>query len=78
MIFRTCPDCGANLDPGEKCRCREEAQEEKRIAEREAKLEALRKGLLQHMRTQNREKDREAQLAILRKQLQAKTTIKSV
>ena len=21
MIFRTCPDCGANLDPGESCDC---------------------------------------------------------
>lgn len=22
--YHTCPDCGANLDPGEKCDCREE------------------------------------------------------
>jgi len=22
MLYRTCPDCGANLDPGEKCDCR--------------------------------------------------------
>jgi len=21
--FRTCPDCGANLDPGERCDCRD-------------------------------------------------------
>ena len=24
----TCPDCGANLDPEEKCDCSEEAEEE--------------------------------------------------
>lgn len=32
MFYRACPDCGANLDPGEMCTCREEklhAQEEK-------------------------------------------------
>jgi len=23
MIFKTCPLCGANLDPGETCDCRE-------------------------------------------------------
>lgn len=23
MIYRTCPRCGANLDPGERCDCRE-------------------------------------------------------
>lgn len=22
--YRVCPDCGTNLDPGEKCDCREE------------------------------------------------------
>lgn len=26
--FRTCPDCGAHLDPDEKCDCREEEQNE--------------------------------------------------
>ena len=25
MIFRTCDYCGAHLDPGEACGCREEA-----------------------------------------------------
>lgn len=30
--FRTCPCCGSNLDPGEKCDCRkEEIREPKRI-----------------------------------------------
>lgn len=23
MIYKTCPICGANLDPGERCDCRE-------------------------------------------------------
>ena len=23
MYFDTCPDCGAHLDPGEKCDCKE-------------------------------------------------------
>ena len=77
MKYEVCPYCGCNLDHGEKCSCREEAQEAERIAEREAKLDALRKGLLQHMAAQSREKDREAQLAILRAQLQIKDTIKS-
>lgn len=26
--YITCPDCGANLDPGEKCDCKEETQNE--------------------------------------------------
>lgn len=24
--YSICPDCGAHLDPGEKCNCREEAE----------------------------------------------------
>lgn len=28
--FYTCPSCGANLDPGEKCSCKEEDKEEKK------------------------------------------------
>lgn len=24
MIFKTCPNCGANLDPSETCDCQEE------------------------------------------------------
>lgn len=23
MYYRTCPDCGAHLDPGEQCDCRD-------------------------------------------------------
>ena len=26
MFYRTCPDCGANLDPGERCDCRKEKE----------------------------------------------------
>ena len=26
--YWTCPDCGANLDPGEKCDCKNETKEE--------------------------------------------------
>ena len=25
--YRTCPYCGANLDPGERCDCQEEQEE---------------------------------------------------
>ena len=28
--FHTCPDCGANLDPGEKCDCTDEATTNKK------------------------------------------------
>lgn len=28
MWYRICPDCGANLDPGEKCDCKEKKYEE--------------------------------------------------
>ena len=27
--FWTCPDCGAHLDPGERCDCKNETKEEK-------------------------------------------------
>lgn len=26
MYRKTCPDCGANLDPGEKCDCNKEVK----------------------------------------------------
>lgn len=26
MYYRTCPECGAHLDPGEKCDCLKEAK----------------------------------------------------
>lgn len=29
MFYNTCPKCGANLDPGEKCTCEDEEKEEK-------------------------------------------------
>lgn len=27
-FYRTCPDCGASLDPGEKCDCQEEKKQD--------------------------------------------------
>lgn len=27
-FYKTCPFCGANLDPGEKCDCRDEQRKE--------------------------------------------------
>ncbi len=35
MIFRECELCGATLDPGERCDCREEREAEKRKADAE-------------------------------------------
>lgn len=32
MGYRTCPYCGANLDPDEKCDCREEEDEDSATA----------------------------------------------
>lgn len=28
--YRTCPYCGANLDPGERCDCQDEEQRDER------------------------------------------------
>lgn len=28
-FYRTCPDCGANLDPGEPCDCQAQKEQEK-------------------------------------------------
>lgn len=77
MKYEVCPNCGCNLDHGEKCTCREEAQEAERVAKREAKINALRESLRRKAQAQRKEADRDAQLAILRKQLQIKTTTKS-
>ena len=77
MKYEVCPYCGCNLDHGEKCTCREEAQEAERVAKREAKIDALKKRLRQQAQAQRKEADRDAQLAILRKQLQIKTATKS-
>lgn len=35
MKFKECDICGAALDPGEKCTCREDAEREKRKADAE-------------------------------------------
>ncbi len=43
--YYTCPDCGANLDPGEKCDCRKEAVD---LNKKENKKEAF-----LHVRNQN-------------------------
>ncbi len=32
MSYRTCPNCGANLDPGEICDCRKPPEEENKKA----------------------------------------------
>lgn len=37
MIFRTCPNCGVNLDPGEICDCKRESGQEQ--SETQAKKE---------------------------------------
>ena len=29
MLFKTCPHCGANLDPGERCECEAKEKEQK-------------------------------------------------
>lgn len=29
MFYYTCPDCGANLDPGERCDCRWKNEQER-------------------------------------------------
>lgn len=26
MLYHTCPECGANLDPGESCDCQDEKE----------------------------------------------------
>jgi len=26
MMYKTCPECGSNLDPGERCDCRKEPE----------------------------------------------------
>lgn len=41
MIFRECELCGATLDPGERCTCREDAEREKRKADAERRAELM-------------------------------------
>lgn len=43
MKFRECDICGAYLDPGERCTCREEAAEQKRKEEARKQAEVLTK-----------------------------------
>lgn len=74
MKYKVCPYCGANLDPGEKCTCQEEAEEARRIAERDAKIDALRESLLRYAEEKNRQKDRAERLERLRAQLRQSTT----
>ena len=38
-MYRTCPDCGANLDPGEKCECSEQKERAITPAEVTAQLQ---------------------------------------
>lgn len=38
-IYRTCPRCGANLDPNESCDCEVVARQERQKAERLLKVE---------------------------------------
>lgn len=38
-IYRTCPRCGANLDPNEACDCEKIARQERQKAERLLKVE---------------------------------------
>ena len=33
MYYNECPFCGCNLDPGERCECRDEKEKKKRKAE---------------------------------------------
>ena len=36
MAYRVCPDCGAHLDPGEKCDCQEPGELEDYLSEGDA------------------------------------------
>lgn len=42
MKFRECELCGASLDPGERCTCREEREAEERRDEAERRAAVLR------------------------------------
>ena len=42
MYYHTCPLCGANLDPGERCDCRETSRKSKKVENR--KLNTNEKG----------------------------------
>lgn len=36
MYYRTCPDCGAHLDPGERCDCQDTKSAAPEVAASEA------------------------------------------
>ena len=38
-FYKICPDCGASLDPGEKCDCREEAEKKQEFFSQHLKME---------------------------------------
>lgn len=52
MIFRECDLCGATLDPGERCSCREEREAEKRKADAERRASVT--GMLMASRAKKR------------------------
>ena len=37
--YRVCPNCGSNLDPGEKCDCQKEKEAREKILEKCIRLE---------------------------------------
>ena len=37
--YNVCPDCGASLDPGEKCDCQEESEEKQEYFSQHLKME---------------------------------------
>lgn len=39
MRYKTCPDCGAHLDPGERCDCKEESPQGGNLASSDKKME---------------------------------------
>lgn len=38
--YNTCPNCGCNLDPGEKCDCEKEKAKERECINRHLKIES--------------------------------------
>lgn len=37
--YNVCPDCGSNLDPGERCDCRKETEQKREFFDRHLKME---------------------------------------
>lgn len=65
MIYRTYPRCGANLDPGERCNCRERTENEPRKNKGKAALAlehqggTVETGLTAHISTSSLSDNRE-------------------